>query len=71
MISDMSLTLSLDGSNGVTQGAEMGCYLASGSRDQTVRIWSTARGKGDRARLLAQSLHKQNWFIVAFRCRVI
>uniref|UniRef100_A0A8C1RTL8 Gem-associated protein 5 n=1 Tax=Cyprinus carpio TaxID=7962 RepID=A0A8C1RTL8_CYPCA len=46
MISDMSLTLSLDGSNGVTQGAEMGCYLASGSRDQTVRIWSTARGKG-------------------------
>uniref|UniRef100_A0A8C1RTW9 Anaphase-promoting complex subunit 4 WD40 domain-containing protein n=1 Tax=Cyprinus carpio TaxID=7962 RepID=A0A8C1RTW9_CYPCA len=43
---DMSLTLSLDGSNGVTQGAEMGCYLASGSRDQTVRIWSTARGKG-------------------------
>ncbi|KTG05867.1 hypothetical protein cypCar_00018168 [Cyprinus carpio] len=35
-----------DGSNGVTQGAEMGCYLASGSRDQTVRIWSTARGKG-------------------------
>uniref|UniRef100_A0A9J7Y567 Gem nuclear organelle associated protein 5 n=1 Tax=Cyprinus carpio carpio TaxID=630221 RepID=A0A9J7Y567_CYPCA len=46
MISDMSLTLSIDGSNGVTQGAEMGCYLASGSRDQTVRIWSTARGKG-------------------------
>uniref|UniRef100_A0A8C1UX68 Gem (nuclear organelle) associated protein 5 n=1 Tax=Cyprinus carpio TaxID=7962 RepID=A0A8C1UX68_CYPCA len=43
---DMSLTLSIDGSNGVTQGAEMGCYLASGSRDQTVRIWSTARGKG-------------------------
>lgn len=23
-----------------------GCFLASGSRDQTVRIWSTARGKG-------------------------
>ncbi|XP_016326475.1 gem-associated protein 5-like isoform X3 [Sinocyclocheilus anshuiensis] len=35
-----------DGSNGVTETAEMGCYLASGSRDQTVRIWSTARGKG-------------------------
>uniref|UniRef100_A0A673LY02 Gem-associated protein 5-like n=1 Tax=Sinocyclocheilus rhinocerous TaxID=307959 RepID=A0A673LY02_9TELE len=32
--------------NGVTEAAEMGCYLASGSRDQTVRIWSTARGKG-------------------------
>uniref|UniRef100_A0A671S1B4 Gem-associated protein 5-like n=1 Tax=Sinocyclocheilus anshuiensis TaxID=1608454 RepID=A0A671S1B4_9TELE len=32
--------------NGVTETAEMGCYLASGSRDQTVRIWSTARGKG-------------------------
>uniref|UniRef100_A0A9J7XJI7 Gem nuclear organelle associated protein 5 n=1 Tax=Cyprinus carpio carpio TaxID=630221 RepID=A0A9J7XJI7_CYPCA len=36
----------LNKNNGVTQGAEMGCYLASGSRDQTVRIWSTARGKG-------------------------
>ncbi|XP_051955361.1 gem-associated protein 5 [Xyrauchen texanus] len=35
-----------DGSNMVTDGAEVGCYLASGSRDQTVRIWSTARGKG-------------------------
>ncbi|KAI2651116.1 Gem-associated protein 5 [Labeo rohita] len=35
-----------DGGNGVTEGAEIGCYLASGSRDQTVRIWSTARGKG-------------------------
>uniref|UniRef100_A0A672QUK4 Gem nuclear organelle associated protein 5 n=1 Tax=Sinocyclocheilus grahami TaxID=75366 RepID=A0A672QUK4_SINGR len=43
---DMSLTLSIDGSNGVTEGAEMGYYLASGSRDQTVRIWCTARGKG-------------------------
>uniref|UniRef100_A0A671MBV8 Gem-associated protein 5-like n=1 Tax=Sinocyclocheilus anshuiensis TaxID=1608454 RepID=A0A671MBV8_9TELE len=32
--------------NGVTEGAEMGYYLASGSRDQTVRIWCTARGKG-------------------------
>ncbi|CAM4671194.1 unnamed protein product [Leuciscus chuanchicus] len=35
-----------DGSNLATEGAEVGCYLASGSRDQTVRIWSTARGKG-------------------------
>uniref|UniRef100_A0A673LTG2 Gem-associated protein 5-like n=1 Tax=Sinocyclocheilus rhinocerous TaxID=307959 RepID=A0A673LTG2_9TELE len=43
---EMSLILSIDGSNGVTEAAEMGCYLASGSRDQTVRIWSTARGKG-------------------------
>ncbi|KAM6907183.1 gem-associated protein 5 [Xenentodon cancila] len=25
---------------------EKGCYLASGSKDQTVRIWSTAKGKG-------------------------
>ncbi|MGH0185597.1 UNVERIFIED_CONTAM: hypothetical protein FKN15_018443 [Acipenser sinensis] len=25
---------------------ERGCYLASGSKDQTVRVWSTARGKG-------------------------
>ncbi|XP_036380032.1 gem-associated protein 5 [Megalops cyprinoides] len=32
--------------NGVTEGHEKGCYLASGSKDQTVRIWSTARGKG-------------------------
>uniref|UniRef100_A0A672SYA2 Gem nuclear organelle associated protein 5 n=1 Tax=Sinocyclocheilus grahami TaxID=75366 RepID=A0A672SYA2_SINGR len=46
MISEMSLIRSIDGSNGVTEAAEMGCYLASGSRDQTVRIWSTARGKG-------------------------
>lgn len=39
-------SLFIDGSNGLTEGAEAGCYLASGSRDQTVRIWSTARGKG-------------------------
>uniref|UniRef100_A0A3B4XQ96 Gem nuclear organelle associated protein 5 n=1 Tax=Seriola lalandi dorsalis TaxID=1841481 RepID=A0A3B4XQ96_SERLL len=25
---------------------EKGCYLASGSKDQTVRIWSTVKGKG-------------------------
>ncbi|KAJ8348614.1 hypothetical protein SKAU_G00272030 [Synaphobranchus kaupii] len=31
--------------NGVTEGQDKGCYLASGSKDQTVRIWSTARGK--------------------------
>ncbi|XP_042354828.1 gem-associated protein 5 [Plectropomus leopardus] len=27
-------------------GDTKGCYLASGSKDQTIRIWSTARGKG-------------------------
>ncbi|XP_064205769.1 gem-associated protein 5 isoform X2 [Anguilla rostrata] len=32
--------------NGVTEEQDKGCYLASGSKDQTVRIWSTARGKG-------------------------
>lgn len=30
--------------NGVSGGD--GCYLASGSKDQTVRLWSTAKGKG-------------------------
>uniref|UniRef100_A0A3Q3WYD6 Uncharacterized protein n=1 Tax=Mola mola TaxID=94237 RepID=A0A3Q3WYD6_MOLML len=29
----------------VSAGEEKGCYLASGSRDQMVRIWSSARGK--------------------------
>ncbi|KAI4880888.1 hypothetical protein NFI96_029768 [Prochilodus magdalenae] len=33
-----------DAANGLAQVG--GGYLASGSRDQTVRIWSTARGKG-------------------------
>ncbi|KAL2094789.1 hypothetical protein ACEWY4_009508 [Coilia grayii] len=28
------------------QAGEEGCYLASGSRDQTLRVWSTAKGKG-------------------------
>ncbi|KAL4660029.1 gem-associated protein 5 isoform X1 [Arapaima gigas] len=32
--------------SGQRMSSEMGCYLASGSKDQTVRIWSTARGKG-------------------------
>uniref|UniRef100_UPI0037E7425A gem-associated protein 5 n=1 Tax=Semicossyphus pulcher TaxID=241346 RepID=UPI0037E7425A len=32
--------------NGVSAGDEKGCYLASGSKDQTARIWSTAKGKG-------------------------
>lgn len=64
MINDMSLTLSIDGNNGVTEGAEMGCYLASGSRDQTVRIWSTARGKGDRERFIAQTKLVYNSFQV-------
>lgn len=26
-------------------GEQRGCYLASGSRDQTLRVWSSARGK--------------------------
>uniref|UniRef100_A0AAX7T8E8 Anaphase-promoting complex subunit 4 WD40 domain-containing protein n=1 Tax=Astatotilapia calliptera TaxID=8154 RepID=A0AAX7T8E8_ASTCA len=33
-----------DATNGVSGGG--GCYLASGSKDQTVRLWSTAKGKG-------------------------
>ncbi|XP_069002058.1 gem-associated protein 5 [Embiotoca jacksoni] len=35
-----------EATNGVSAGEEKGCYLASGSKDQTVRIWSTAKGKG-------------------------
>ncbi|XP_041657309.1 gem-associated protein 5 [Cheilinus undulatus] len=31
---------------GVSAGDEKGCYLASGSKDQTVRVWSSAKGKG-------------------------
>ncbi|XP_023818197.1 gem-associated protein 5 isoform X2 [Oryzias latipes] len=34
-----------DEANGGSAG-EHGCYLASGSKDQTVRVWSTSRGKG-------------------------
>uniref|UniRef100_A0A8C3G1C8 Gem nuclear organelle associated protein 5 n=1 Tax=Cyclopterus lumpus TaxID=8103 RepID=A0A8C3G1C8_CYCLU len=30
---------------GVSAGDEKGCYLASGSKDQTLRIWSSAKGK--------------------------
>uniref|UniRef100_A0A8C2ZHS8 Gem nuclear organelle associated protein 5 n=1 Tax=Cyclopterus lumpus TaxID=8103 RepID=A0A8C2ZHS8_CYCLU len=29
----------------VSAGDEKGCYLASGSKDQTLRIWSSAKGK--------------------------
>uniref|UniRef100_A0A667XLE8 Gem nuclear organelle associated protein 5 n=1 Tax=Myripristis murdjan TaxID=586833 RepID=A0A667XLE8_9TELE len=36
----------LTATNGVTDREEKGCFLASGSKDQTVRIWSTAKGKG-------------------------
>ncbi|XP_056140464.1 gem-associated protein 5 [Lampris incognitus] len=36
--------------NGVSEGEEReekkGCYLASGSKDQTMRIWTTTTGKG-------------------------
>ncbi|XP_051793903.1 gem-associated protein 5 isoform X2 [Acanthochromis polyacanthus] len=35
-----------EATNGVSAAEEKGGYLASGSKDQTVRIWSTARGKG-------------------------
>lgn len=35
-----------EATSGVSAGDEKGCYLASGSKDQTVRIWSTAKGKG-------------------------
>ncbi|KAI3373888.1 hypothetical protein L3Q82_022456, partial [Scortum barcoo] len=35
-----------EATSGVSAGEEKGCYLASGSKDQTVRIWSTAKGKG-------------------------
>ncbi|KAK2882258.1 gem-associated protein 5 [Channa argus] len=34
-----------EASTGASAEGERGCYLASGSRDQTVRIWSTAKGK--------------------------
>ncbi|XP_026226843.1 gem-associated protein 5 isoform X2 [Anabas testudineus] len=35
----------IDATNGACAEGEKGCYLASGSKDQTVRIWSTAKGK--------------------------
>ncbi|XP_051257199.1 gem-associated protein 5 [Dicentrarchus labrax] len=35
-----------EATSGVSTGDEKGCYLASGSKDQTVRIWSSAKGKG-------------------------
>ncbi|XP_047462986.1 gem-associated protein 5 [Mugil cephalus] len=35
-----------EAANGVSAGEDRGGYLASGSKDQTVRIWSTAKGKG-------------------------
>eukprot|EP00064_Thunnus_orientalis_P005982 superscaffoldBa00000603_g5996 len=46
--------------NGITAGEEKGCYLASGSKDQTVRIWSTAKGKGERfsQRMLKRDDHE-------------
>lgn len=36
----------LEVTSGPLAGDGKGCYLASGSKDQTVRLWSTARGKG-------------------------
>ncbi|XP_068592685.1 gem-associated protein 5 isoform X2 [Cebidichthys violaceus] len=35
----------MEGTSGVSAGDEKGCYLASGSKDQTMRIWSSAKGK--------------------------
>uniref|UniRef100_A0A8C9WXC8 Gem nuclear organelle associated protein 5 n=1 Tax=Sander lucioperca TaxID=283035 RepID=A0A8C9WXC8_SANLU len=34
-----------DTNDGVSAGDVAGCYLASGSKDQTVRIWSSSKGK--------------------------
>ncbi|KAI9527302.1 hypothetical protein NQZ68_032173 [Dissostichus eleginoides] len=34
-----------EATSGATAGDEKGCYLASGSKDQTMRIWSSAKGK--------------------------
>uniref|UniRef100_A0A4W6DQL4 Gem nuclear organelle associated protein 5 n=1 Tax=Lates calcarifer TaxID=8187 RepID=A0A4W6DQL4_LATCA len=34
-----------DSEGSSSAGEERGCYLASGSKDQTVRIWSTSKGK--------------------------
>ncbi|XP_077448071.1 gem-associated protein 5 isoform X2 [Stigmatopora argus] len=39
-------TFELRASNGDTAAEEQGALLASGSKDQTVRIWSTATGRG-------------------------
>lgn len=36
----------LEVTSGPPVGDGRGCYLASGSKDQSVRLWSTARGKG-------------------------
>lgn len=38
------------------EGDQSGCYLASGSRDQTLRIWSSARGKGTSSRCICAKL---------------
>uniref|UniRef100_A0A8C9WLG2 Gem nuclear organelle associated protein 5 n=1 Tax=Scleropages formosus TaxID=113540 RepID=A0A8C9WLG2_SCLFO len=35
-----------EANSGALAGIKKGCYLASGSKDLTVRIWSTARGRG-------------------------
>lgn len=34
--------------SGAPAGDGKGCYLASGSKDQTLRIWSSAKGKSKR-----------------------
>ncbi|XP_068456431.1 gem-associated protein 5 [Clinocottus analis] len=35
----------MEATSGESAGDEKSCYLASGSKDQTLRIWSTAKGK--------------------------
>ncbi|XP_054481337.1 gem-associated protein 5 [Anoplopoma fimbria] len=35
----------MEATSGASAGDEKGCYLASGSKDQTMRIWSSAKGK--------------------------
>ena len=42
--------------SGEAAGLEKGCYLASGSKDQTVKIWSTVKSKGESHGLNGQTL---------------
>ncbi|XP_035761307.1 gem-associated protein 5 [Neolamprologus brichardi] len=51
-----------EATNGVSGGD--GCYLASGSKDQTVRLWSTA--KGQRWTLFGTSSEGQNHSRIVF-----
>lgn len=46
-------------------GDEKGCYLASGSKDQTIRIWSSAKGKGEPRSDQHQCLKADVWIEAA------